>query len=371
MTVTEGKDSAIAVPLRIVEHVPAEISLLIKPGTAKEGKDYLPHPEGVRTPGGVSLHDVLGLANAGDVWKANIVTVVVDDVPEGPETFTIEIVKASSLTVKSRTITITILDDDGPAPKAVLPEVWVSDDSRPEGDPGDRAMLTFAVHLSKASASEVAVDYRTVGLKIERGAARSGVDFEPASGTLRLPPGKTIGFVHVKVVPDLEPEQDEDFYLELVGAQGATIFRRGTGTALGRILDDDGVPTASLVDPGPRLKEGNAGGTRFVFTVRLSHAFRRALTVGYRTFEGARAHDQAIAGVDFAALRGVLTFRPGETEKKIVVTVFGDRKPEHNESFAVLLEHGGASTANVPLYELQNATILIDDGAPDDTAVHP
>jgi hypothetical protein len=120
---------------------------------------------------------------------------------------------------------------------------------------GGLTTALFPVRLSTSAAATVS--YATQG-----GSAISGVDFLPVSGTLTFAPGTLLQEIAVSVVADTELENTQDFRVELMGAQGATLVS-STGTGL--ILDDDVVPggieaaiehgsshTADLAaDPGP------------------------------------------------------------------------------------------------------------------------
>ena len=109
--------------------------------------------------------------------------------------------------------------------------------------------------------------------------------------------------------------------------------------------------------------EGHSGQTAFVFTVRLSEASSKPVTVRYATEDGtAKAWDR-----DYAGVSGTLRFNPGETEKTITVLVSGDAKWELDETFSVRLsrpsnaviadavgigtivkDEGGGSSADLP-----------------------
>jgi len=82
----------------------------------------------------------------------------------------------------------------------------------------------------------------------------------------------------------------------------------------------------------PRVTEGNTGTTSATFTVRLSTSYNQPVTVIYSTADGT-----AVAGSDYQAQSGTLTFAPGETTKMIAVQVIGDRLAEPNETFSVNL----------------------------------
>jgi hypothetical protein len=90
------------------------------------------------------------------------------------------------------------------------------------------------------------------------------------------------------------------------------------------------LPLATISDV--TVKEGNTGTVNAVFTVRLSAASDRPVTVHYATADGT-----ATAGSDYNAASGDLIFAPGETTKTVTVAVLGDRSPEATESFAVNL----------------------------------
>jgi uncharacterized repeat protein (TIGR01451 family) len=81
------------------------------------------------------------------------------------------------------------------------------------------------------------------------------------------------------------------------------------------------------------VNEGNDGTTPAVFTVRLQPANATlTATVDYQTIG-----ISATAGSDFIPTSGTLTFRAGETQKTITVSVIGDTLFEGNETFDVLL----------------------------------
>jgi probable HAF family extracellular repeat protein len=98
-----------------------------------------------------------------------------------------------------------------------------------------------------------------------------------------------------------------------------------------------GTPTVSVAN-APAVTEGNAGTRAATFTVTLSAASTRTVTVAYATGDSS-----AVAGSDYQATSGTLTFAPGETSKIVSVLVNGDRLPEPNETFVVNL--GGATNA--------------------------
>nr|MCW1957125.1 glycosyl hydrolase family 18 protein [Mycobacterium sp.] len=102
--------------------------------------------------------------------------------------------------------------------------------------------------------------------------------------------------------------------------------------------------------------EGNAGTTNAAFTVTLSKASTKTVTVGYATANGT-----ATAGSDYTAASGTLTFAPGVTSQKVNVAVTGDTTVEPTETFTVnLVNATNATLATAPA----TGTITNDDTTP-------
>ena len=83
---------------------------------------------------------------------------------------------------------------------------------------------------------------------------------------------------------------------------------------------------------GAAVTEGNSGTTAAVFTVEFSEPSNAPATVQYATRDGS-----AVAGSDYLATSGTLTFAPGQTRQTISVAVIGDRIGEEIEHFSVVL----------------------------------
>jgi aryl-phospho-beta-D-glucosidase BglC (GH1 family) len=93
-----------------------------------------------------------------------------------------------------------------------------------------------------------------------------------------------------------------------------------------------------------------------VFTVTLSQASSTTVTVAYATADGT-----AVAGSDYTATSGTLSFAPGTTSKTVSVAIVGDATPEPDETFRLNLSGpvGGTLTR-----AQATATIKDDDTAP-------
>jgi hypothetical protein len=96
-------------------------------------------------------------------------------------------------------------------------------------------------------------------------------------------------------------------------------------------LDDRCVP-ATLTVGDVTLMEGTSGVQYATVPVTLTEPLNKTFTVSYQTRDST-----AVAGSDYQAVSGTLTFTTGETEKTILVPVYGDQVPEYDESFWVHL----------------------------------
>ena len=89
-------------------------------------------------------------------------------------------------------------------------------------------------------------------------------------------------------------------------------------------------PTVSIANAA--VTEGNSGASNLTFTVALSKAFDKAVTVNYTTANGT-----ATAGQDFTAASGTITFAPGVLSQQVNVAVTGDTAVESDETLTVTL----------------------------------
>ncbi len=115
---------------------------------------------------------------------------------------------------------------------------------------------------------------------------------------------------------------------------------------------------AVLSVSGQSILEGDGGSTSVTFTLTLSEPKSGPVTVDFTTADGT-----AVAGSDYVARSGQVTFAAGETSKTVVVDVFGDSDVEQDEDFSLLLSNVTGDAA-LSVAEA-SATITNDDTAPD------
>jgi urease beta subunit len=212
----------------------------------------------------------------------------------------------------------TVADDD-PAPK-----ISVRDGDVIEGNGIRYPVVSFKVELSEPSGQDVTVDLATAD-----GTAREPHDYERTKTTVRFSPGETNKIVTVPIAPDSLDEETESFQ---AGLSNPVHGRIDDGQAVGTIVDDDPPPSLAVADAS--VVEGDSGTEAAVFTVRLSSASGRQVTVVYATADGS-AHSPD----DYhAVLPATLVFEPGQTARTVTVDVRGDSDVEGSETFLVTLE---------------------------------
>jgi chitinase len=219
------------------------------------------------------------------------------------------------------------------------PSLAVSDASAMEGNSGT-APAVFTVTLSSAIEGPVTFDYTTVDKT-----AIAGTDYVLASGTLVLAPGQTTATIPVQVIGNTTYQGNRNFTLKLSNIIDKTAVIFG-GIGKGTIVDDEPKPTIAISAPSSASE-----GAPVTFTVTLTGATTVPATVNYTTVDGT-----ALAGSDYTAASGVLTFAPGETTKTFDVQVLRDTVAEAAETFKVRLSaptNAALGTANVASVSIQ------------------
>ncbi|MEO1997116.1 MAG: Calx-beta domain-containing protein, partial [Planctomycetaceae bacterium] len=324
-TVTEGGVASLTLTLSAVSDADVTVSYATSNGSAVDGLDYT----GVST-GSATIA-------AGTLTTTVTVSTTDDALDENSETFNVDLTGATNATVGDGRGVVTIEDNDA------APTITINNTSIDEGNSGSKS-ATLTVTLSAASGRAVSVNYATD----DDSATTGDGDYNSASGTLNFAAGDTTRQITVAVNGDTKYELDEAFHVNLSAASNATI---GDGTGRVTLNNDDSPPDISINDV--ELAEGHSGTTAFTFTVSLSQASAIAATVDYATGGGT-----AVAGEDYAATSGTLTFAAGTLSQTVTVDVSGDTTPEGDETFNVSLSN--ASHANL----IDNegvGTILEDD----------
>ncbi len=315
--------------------VPASVHWATAPDTATAGADYQ------------TLSGDLTFSPT-DTSKTISITILGDTLRENPETFFVNLSAASGATLGTSQATGTIQDDGDPEPIVLI----VSPAAIVEGDSGTK-QLTFSVALSTASGQNVTVNYATADVS-----AIAGKDYVATSGTLTFQPGEQVKTFVVNISGDTIDEDDETFTATLSGGTNVIL---GSTVATGTITDNDLPPSISIANA--QVAEGDSGKTPLTFTLTLSSASGKAVSVAYSTADGT-----ALANSDYDPLTGVVTFQPGITTQTIQVLVDGDADVESDETFVVNLSNPvngsiAASQATGTILNDEMPTIFADDAS--------
>ena len=306
---TEGGTLAFRVALSQRAATPVTVSWATADGTAVAGEDYK------------AASGTLAF-KPGQTERTVAVAVTDDGLGEGAETVTLRLSGASGAAVGDGEATGTIAASTG---AAALTGAFVA--VPPEHD--GQTAFTVELRFSEAPAG---LSYRTVRDSL----------FVVSGGRLEK-------------ARRLEPPSNRRFELTLAlaGDDAVTVARAALPgcaeagavcTADGRALS--GPP--ALAVPGPAaLSVADAAvaegpDTPLAFTVSLDRARHAQVTVDYATRDGT-----AVAGADYVASHGTLTFEPGETDGTVEVRVLSDAHDEGAETMTLALSNAeGARIAD-------------------------
>jgi hypothetical protein len=203
ISANEGSNLVFTVSLDRISTLATTISYATSDGTAAAGVNYVAASGNITIPAGQTS----GLVTIASVDDA---TYDVD------QTFTLSVNANSTL----RTATGTVVNTD------LIPTVSLAAAS---SSIAEGVAAGFNITLTNASASDVQVNYATVG-----GTATSGIDFAAGSGTATIAAGSLSTNVSIATYDDNVDEQNEAFTFEISSALNATL---GTATAAVTIQD--------------------------------------------------------------------------------------------------------------------------------------
>ena len=243
--------------------------------------------------------------------------------------------------------TVAIPASSSPPPCSPTPSFSIDNVRRNEGNAGPTTYV-FTVTKTGSTTLSSSVDFATQ----DGTATMAGNDYQAAAGTLTFAPSDTTKAITVLVNGDTTFEADETFTVHLSNATNAIIaVADGTGT----IVNDDVAPSFSI--DSVAHNEGNAGTTSYVFTVTKTGSTTLSASVSFTTQDGTAT----VAGNDYKANAGTLTFAPTDTAKTITVLVNGDTTFEADETFTVHLSN---ATNGIIAVADGTGTITNDDATP-------
>lgn len=270
-------------------------------GTASAGSDY------------DAVSGKLTFTKA-EMSKTILVSVRDDRVVEADEYFFVQLSNAKGAKITNSQALVTVVDNE--------PRISITNASGVESHSGPTP-FNFTVSLSAPYDLDVTVSYAT-----EDGSAKAGTDYTAVSGSLLIEKGQTSKTIPVLVTGTRVVESDESFYVNVSSPNSYAEVSNGVGVG-------------TIFDAEPRISIGdvwNYGETSFTFTVSLSTVYDEEVTVDFTTVDGT-----AIAGVDYVASSGSLTFvRNQTTPLTITIEVLAPTYAGWDKYFFVQLS--GAST---------------------------
>jgi Calx-beta domain-containing protein len=233
-----------------------------------------------------------------------------------------------------------------PAFAARQKSIRINDASVIEGDTGQKTM-TFTISWTGAKGGAApSVHYTTANRGSGVGYATAGADYTATSGTASMTnSGCRCATVNVPILGDLINEGTETFVVKLSSPVGGTIAR---AQGIGTVYDNDGPPSIVVTDVSGLEASGS-----LTFDVLLTSATVGTVTVDYTTSDGA-----ALAGSDYTATSGTLTFTPGQTSKPIPVTIVNDALAEDDETFTLNLSN---ATGGIAIADPQGVGTIVND----------
>jgi hypothetical protein len=314
-----GANAVIGVELSAPSAFLITVDYATSNGTATAGSDYL------ATSGTLTF-------TPGTTTQSFSVSILDDALDEPNETVNLSLSNPVSAVVGTPASTLTIVDDDGAS------TVQFSSSSYSVSEGGGTATIT--VTLSAPSAQSITVQYAT-----SNGTATAGSDYTGTSGTLTFAPGQTVQTFSVAVTEDSIDEANETVNLTLSNVTNATLGTPSTATLT--IVDDDAQPDVRFSASSYSVDETAGSAT---ITVTLSAVSGKTITVDYETSDGT-----AVAGSDYLAKTGTLTFDPGVTVRTFTVTILNDTLNEDDETVGLTL----SNPSNVSLDSPSSATLTI------------
>ncbi|MCY3666866.1 MAG: hypothetical protein OXH81_14490, partial [Gemmatimonadetes bacterium] len=269
------------------------------------------------------------------------VAILDDDISEGTETFTVTLSSVSAnAEIGTGTATGTINDDDGTT------MVRVADAEADEGEE-----VKFKVTLSKASTSDVTVEYEVV---IVAGNTASPGDVALGEGTLTIPAGQTSGTVSVATAQDAVREGSETFTLRLLSVSSNAEI--GTGTATGTIPDDEPAEgQIALTSTLAEVREDASTATEVSVTASVDSPTDAAVTIALALSGTAKeGTDYTVSGAQS------ITITAGATLDKTVLTFtpINDNTYEGDETIRITGTATGYTSGSTTL------TLTDDDRPP-------
>jgi Calx-beta domain len=208
---------------------------------------------------------------------------------------------------------------------------------------GDEAIFTVSITPPLSYSCECSVDVNVETRST--GSAQDPGDYVAVERTLRFyagDVGDSSKPFTVETNADELVEPDETFEVVLTTEDSEAVIADGVGVGTirgnGAAPAPRPAPAPAPVVPSISIDDVSAPESGSVttagFTVRLSEATSRRVTVNYATADGSGK-----ATSDYVGAQGTIAFEPGESSKSLPITIRDDRSDEPDETFTVRLSN--------------------------------
>jgi hypothetical protein len=288
--------------------------------------------------GGVDYSFTGGTLNfaAGETRKSFAVTITDNLTANSPNTtivFKLANATPAGSQIRTTTAKLTIIDNEGPGTL----DFSSSSYNVLEGS----GVATITVNRIGASNLKLSVDYATQTAPTNPATAATDYTSISPARTLTFNPGEVSKTFQVAIADDSNAEAPENVDLVLSNPQNLTA---GAAPQLGPngpaelTINDDDVSTFKFSAPTYSIHEDDPSGHATITVIR-SGATNVPASVDYATSD----QTATIAGSDYTAAAGTLSFAPGETTKTFVVDISNDGAAEANETVNLTLKSGGTT----------------------------
>jgi subtilisin family serine protease/Ca2+-binding RTX toxin-like protein len=305
-------------------------------GTATNGTDYTTIPTTVTFAAGSSTA----------VVNLNVID---DTIVEGAETATLTVTSGTGYTVgTSASAIVNIADNDPPQVSVVATDANAAETLLGTTPNPGQYTLTRTGPTTSSLTVNVALS----------GTATNGTDYTTIPTTVTFAAGSSTALVNLNVIDDTLVEGTETATLTVTSGTGYTV---GTSaSAIVNIADND-LPIIDL-SANQTVVEGITSPQNVIYTVTLSSDSTETVTVQYAT-----VNNTAIAGSDYTATSGTLTFDPGVISQDIIIPILNNSLNEAQETFNLTL----SSPTNAQLGTSIAVTAITDTLTQDVTSTLP
>lgn len=320
---------AIAASIPYTSEVPIDVSYTTVNGTAVSGSDFVGGPGLVTIPISTTSATIS-------------ISLINNNYYSGQQQFTVQLVSQSPGGANAASTTVLINDDEG---QPVVNFTAASFSGAENGGP-------IVLNLSINPPAEAGF---TVPFTVVNGTdAVSGVDFSASGSPVPITSLATSASISVAPNDNAYHSDNRTFGVVLQAPSLGTVGTTNPSTTV-VLTDNEGIPSASIVDPsGTGYSVGELAGNATI-TVTLSHTSTAAINVNYLTQNGS-----ATSGTDFQGTTGSsIQIAARQVSATLSIPIFNNNVFTGDESFAVQINGqtpgaiGSPSSTQVTIIDAQ------------------